>query len=54
MDANPWNVDNLDVFLSYWCPECPERSDSKPKFIHHALSSHPKVHFFHEIELCMY
>ena len=43
MDANPWNVDNLDVFLYYWCPECSEKWDSKPKFIHHALSSHPKV-----------
>ena len=46
MDANPWNVDNLDVFLYYWCPECSEKWDSKPKFIHHALSSHPKVYIF--------
>ena len=40
---NPWNVQDLNVFLFYWCPECEEKSATKPIFIHHALSAHPNV-----------
>ena len=40
---NPWNVQDLDVFLFYWCPECEEKSENKSIFINHALSAHPKV-----------
>ena len=40
---NPWNVEDLNVFLFYWCPECEEKSENKSLFINHALSAHPKV-----------
>ena len=40
---NPWNVEDLNVFLFYWCPECEEKCENKSMFIHHALSAHPKV-----------
>ena len=40
---NPWSVQDLNVYLFYWCPECEERSENKTTFIQHALTTHPKV-----------
>ena len=42
---NPWDVNDLDEFLYYCCPECDEKVPriSKEKFIRHALSNHSNV-----------
>ena len=40
---DPWNVDTLEEFLYYCCPECKdERIQNKADFIKHALEEHPK------------
>ena len=39
---DPWNVDTLEEFLYYCCPECKERIQRKEDFIKHALEEHPK------------
>ena len=40
---DPWNVDTLEEFLYYCCPECKdERIQRKEDFIKHALDEHPK------------
>ena len=40
---DPWNVDTLEEFLYYCCPECKdERIQNKEDFIKHALEVHPK------------
>ena len=40
---DPWNVDTLEEFLYYCCPECKdERIQNKVDFIKHALEVHPK------------
>ena len=38
---NPWDVCHIDDFLYYCCPECEEKSESRSKFVHHALVHHP-------------
>ena len=43
MDFNPWEVENLDEFLFYCCPECDTTFVSKPNFIEHALQNHPSA-----------
>ena len=39
--ANPWEVDTLDVYLHYCCPECDHKSKTKLLFVNHAFSCHP-------------
>ena len=41
---NPWDVNNLDDFRFYYCPECDFRNVTKNDFIKHAVTSHPKSH----------
>ena len=43
---NPWNVENIDQFLFYCCPECDMKQESKEQFIIHAVDSHPNSHHF--------
>ena len=40
---NPWNVDNLEEFLYFCCPECDLKESSKMNFLQHALEQHPKA-----------
>ena len=40
---NPWNVEDLDDFLYYCCPECDLRDQSKIQFLQHALEQHSKA-----------
>ena len=40
---NPWNVEDLDEFLYYCCPECDLRDQSKIQFLQHALEQHSKA-----------
>ena len=36
-----WNVESLEDFLYYCCPDCAERKQSRDDFLHHALNQHP-------------
>ena len=38
---NPWQVENLDEYLFYCCPECDHKCKTKPLFIDHACQYHP-------------
>ena len=38
---NPWNVENVEDFLYFCCPECDERNQSKDLFLQHAFDNHP-------------
>jgi hypothetical protein len=40
---NPWEVEQLEDFLFFCCPECDERSPTKDIFIEHAINDHPLV-----------
>ena len=40
---NPWNVDTLEEFLYFCCPECDLRDQSKVTFLQHALEKHPEA-----------
>ena len=42
--SNPWHVTCLEDFLYFWCPECDTKHVTKPSFVKHALSQHPKSH----------
>ena len=44
--ANPWNVESLEHFLYYNCPECEVKHETKAKFIIHAVDAHPRSHPF--------
>ena len=37
----PWNIESLEDFLYYCCPECNERNQSRNSFLQHALHQHP-------------
>jgi hypothetical protein len=39
-EENPWAVEQLEDFLFFCCPECPDRIPTKETFIEHALSNH--------------
>ena len=39
---NPWNVQSLEEFRYYCCPECPSKNVNKTDFIKHAVISHPE------------
>ena len=41
---NPWNVDTLEKFLFFCCPECDLKDHSKENFVKHALNHHPLAH----------
>ena len=41
MALDLWNIESLEDFLYYCCPECNERSQSRNIFLHHALEHHP-------------
>ena len=38
---NPWQVNFLDDFLFYCCPECDFKHDTKSSFVSHAIIQHP-------------
>ena len=40
--TNPWQVQSLDEFLFYNCPECNQKSPNKDLFVYHAWQHHPK------------
>ena len=46
--TNPWEVNNLDQFLYFCCPECDEREKSKELFLQHALDQHPRAKEHHQ------
>ena len=39
---SPWNVNKLEDFLHYCCPECEEKNQSRNDFIQHAQNQHPE------------
>ena len=39
---SPWNVNKLEDFLHYCCPECEEKNPSRNDFIQHAQNQHPE------------
>ena len=56
--TSPWDVDNLDDFLHYCCPECDVKNKSKTDFLLHAQYEHPnsmaylcKYHIKSELEI---
>ena len=48
---NPWNVEDLDEFLYYCCPECNKKTQSKESFLQHAIDRHPLGKFSLKISL---
>ena len=38
---NPWDVQSLEEFHFYCCPECDLKEHAKDKFVKHALDQHP-------------
>ena len=40
---NPWDVENLEEFLYFCCPECDLKDSSKMNFLQHALEQHPNA-----------
>ena len=38
---NPWDVQSLEEFHYYCCPECPFKNVNKTYFIEHAVTTHP-------------
>jgi hypothetical protein len=43
VDENPWNVQQLEDFLFFCCPECDNKSTTREIFIDHAVRQHPLV-----------
>ena len=43
---NPWNVQSLEVFHVYCCPECDSKHLTKSDFIGHAMFQHPRARQF--------
>ena len=37
----PWNIESLEEFLFYFCPECEVKKQSRDDFLQHALKNHP-------------
>ena len=42
-EKNPWDVEKLEEFMYFCCPECDERNRSKEIFLQHAFDQHPKA-----------
>jgi hypothetical protein len=40
MDFNPWQVENIEVFNYYCCPECVYRAKEEFDFQVHAIQNH--------------
>ena len=51
--AELWNVESLEDFLYYVCPECDEKNQSRDNFVSHALNQHPasKIYIEFRIEI---
>ena len=43
---NPWNVQSLEAFHVYCCPECDSKHMTKSDFIGHAMFQHPRARQF--------
>ena len=41
MLENPWDVEYLEEYLVYSCPECRNLSQNEDEFLEHALENHP-------------
>ena len=41
MDKNPWQVENIEEFSYFNCPECVFRSKEENFFEAHAVENHP-------------
>ena len=41
MTENPWDVEYLEEYLVYSCPECRETSQNESEFLDHVLGDHP-------------
>ena len=41
---SPWNVESLDAFLVYSCPECMTFKKTVNAFVEHATNEHPNCH----------
>ena len=41
--SNPWNVDTLEEFLYYCCPECDLHTKDYAHFYDHAINCHQKA-----------
>ena len=39
---NPWEVENVEDFLYFCCPECDVKNHSRDHFLKHAFDQHPK------------
>ena len=46
MDFNPWQVESIEAFNYYCCPECVYRSQEEFDFQAHALQNHPESRIF--------
>ena len=43
---NPWEVENIEAFSFYCCPECDFKSKARSYFKRHAMESHNKSKIF--------
>ena len=41
MDVNPWQVESIEAFYSFLCPECSFNSKEGTFFQDHAIKNHP-------------
>ena len=41
--VDPWDVDDVEDFMYYCCPECPLKFQEKKDFQEHALEIHPRA-----------
>ena len=41
-ERNPWEVENVEDFLFFCCPECDVKNHSRDHFLKHAFDQHPK------------
>ena len=50
--VDPWEVESVEDFLYYCCPECPEKFQAKNDFKIHAMENHERAHglFFDGLE----
>ena len=46
MDDNPWQVDTIEDFLYYKCPECSFEVRKQQVFQEHAIENHPLSYVF--------
>ena len=40
MNSNPWNVESLETFLFFCCPECDLKTKDTQEFTKHAFKCH--------------